>query len=244
MNCTLLTAVLVLLLALSPAAGAEPLAIDRSLPAHLQKGGIKPIGVGGAAEVPAEYEGRFAELWSEGDRLEREGELQQSVQHFDALVSVRPDVSAAYWRSARSYWRIADALPRTEQERRIEYYDLADARAREGIEADPECAACMLWKYAAMGGLSMTKGFVWGARHAREMSKLLNRGIALRPSYRDDSRNSTLANLYYARAVFRRMLPDWFWLPFVIGVKGNTELALLDIRNAMALVDDRVDYQV
>jgi len=252
----MLTALIALLL-LSATAGAELVAVDRTLPAHLQRGGSvrldTDIGLGldidntdadGESEVPAEYEGRQADLWSEGDRLERAGALYESVQRFEALVSERPDVSAAYWRTARGYWRIADALPREEQERRIEYFDLADARAREGIETDSGCAPCMLWKYAAMGGLSMTRGFMWGARHAREMLGLLDRGIALKPTYRDDDKNSTLANLYYARAVFRRMVPDWFWLPWVIGVKGNTELALLDIRNAMALTADRVDYQV
>jgi tetratricopeptide (TPR) repeat protein len=239
------TAVFALLsVLLAVTAGGEPLAVERSLPEHLQQGGIKPIGAGGAAAVPPEYEGRLADIWGEGDRLERAGALHESVQFFDALVKERPDISAAYWRSARAYWRIADALPRAENDRRIEYFDLADTRAREGIEADPECAACMLWKYAALGGLSMTKGFMWGARHAREMMGLLDRGIALRPSYRDDEKNSTLANLYYARAVFRRMVPDWFWLSWVIGVRGDTELALLDIENAIALSADRVDYQV
>ena len=40
------------------------------------------------------------------------------------------------------------------------------------------------------------------------------------------------------------MVPEWWFLPIVAGVKGNKRQALDDIDRAVALHPDRIDYQV
>jgi hypothetical protein len=112
------------------------------------------------------------------------------------------------------------------------------------MELDPKCAECMLWRYASLGRLITNRGLISGVRHAGLMQDLLDDGIELQPTHREAEWNTTLGNLYYARAIFNRMVPDWFWLKWVVGVRGNKERALADIDAAIAISTTRIDYHV
>jgi tetratricopeptide (TPR) repeat protein len=81
-------------------------------------------------------------------------------------------------------------------------------------------------------------------RIAPEMKALLERGIALQPRFADSPYNTSLGNLYYASAVFYRVVPDWAWLGWVLGVRGDLDRSLELIRAAVAISPDRVDYNV
>jgi hypothetical protein len=76
------------------------------------------------------------------------------------------------------------------------------------------------------------------------MSDMLDEAIELEPSHRDSPYNSTLGNLYYARAIFNRMVPDSFWLGLIVGVRGDKEQALRDIDHAVEINGGRIDYRV
>lgn len=150
----------------------------------------------------------------------------------------------AYWRAARCRWFVGEILPVEERKQRLEQFNAAEDLARRGIEADPECAECMLWKFIAMGRVATNRGLVYGMRGASEMADLLERAIALEPTHRDGEDNSTLGNLHYGSAIFYRVLPDWLWLRWVLGVRGDKERALDHARIALSLHPQRLDYQV
>ena len=76
------------------------------------------------------------------------------------------------------------------------------------------------------------------------MSELLERGIALEPSHRDSDDSSTLGNLHYGSAIFYRVMPDWIWLGWMLGVRGDKERALEHARTALALHPARLDIRV
>jgi hypothetical protein len=76
------------------------------------------------------------------------------------------------------------------------------------------------------------------------MAELLERGIALKPVHRDGPDNSTMGNLHYGSAIFYRVLPDWLWLRWLIGIRGDKERALDHARIALALHPMRLDYRV
>jgi hypothetical protein len=76
------------------------------------------------------------------------------------------------------------------------------------------------------------------------MAELLDRGIALEPTYRDSDDNSTLGNLHYSSAIFYRLVPDWLWLKWVMGVRGDKQRALEHSRLALALHPRRLDYLI
>ena len=148
----------------------------------------------GGEEVPDVAAGlqdrpRLARLWIEARLLERDGfELegedperaiqlyQGAAQLFEQVAHARPDLSAAYWRSARSYWMAGETLAIEAKERKGNYFERAEGLANRGIEVDPECAECMLWKFIAMGRLRTTRGLWIGVRQLPHMAELLDRG--------------------------------------------------------------------
>ena len=199
----------------------------------------------------------LSRLWREGKLLEREGRAlerdhpQEAVERylgaarrFEKIARERHGLEEAYWRSARTFWAAGDTLPLDAKEERIEYFERAEVQSSQGIEVDPDCAECMLWKFAAMGRLRTTRGVWMSIRQLPEMALLLDRGIALNPTYADDGGNSTLGNLHYSSAIFYRVFPDWFWIGWLVGVKGDKERALAHSRTALSMHPSRLDYQI
>lgn len=196
---------------------------------------------------PVEPEARRAELLALLMRAHDEElkvEFDAAALGFEQLADAVEDASYPAWRAARAWWRASDLVPESDLEARAEYLDKADYWAQIGIERDPGCAECMLWRYAALGRLATVRGILSAARNARTMKRLLNRGIELQPSRTEGENNSTLGNLYYASAVFNRMVPDSVWLRLIVGVRGDKEQALKDARHAVSLHPKRIDYQV
>jgi hypothetical protein len=183
-------------------------------------------------------------MWRHGIRLERRDLYLEAAAVYEHMTREAPDVPYGYWKVSRNYWRFAEGLPAEAKDLRLPYFELADAWATRGLAVERDCAECMLWKFGAMGRIGTTRGVLRSLRLAPEMRDLIERGIALRPTYRDDFTNSTLGNLYYAGAVFYRVVPEWTWLDWLIGVRGDMDRALDMIREAVALDGERVDYQV
>ncbi len=202
---------------------------------------------------PAEVE----RLWNEAVLLEREtviagptdaeaavARFERSGVIFQALAEQPDPRPAAYWRSGRSYWLAGEALPVELTDRRLVYYQLGKDMTTRGLERNPDCAECMLWKFISMGRLRTTGGG-WGTTaDLKEMARLLDRGIELKPTFSDDPENSTLGNLHYSSAIFYRIFPDWFWIGWLLGVKGDKERAVRHAESALALHPTRFDYQV
>ncbi|MBW2230637.1 MAG: hypothetical protein JRH17_09635 [Deltaproteobacteria bacterium] len=187
---------------------------------------------------------RLGQMWRRGIQLERQQRFLEAAAHYEAMTQAAPRVPYAYWKVARNYWRFAEGLPPDAKADRLPWFEKADEWATRGIAVDPKCAECLLWKFGAMGRIGTTRGLVRSVRMAPEMEDLLERGIALQPTYEDDITNSTLGNLYYAGGVFYRLVPDWIWLDWLIGVRGDIDKSLEMIRHATQLNENRIDYQV
>jgi hypothetical protein len=168
-------------------------------------------------------------------------EASRRYQDLARTASGDPD---PWWRAARCEWLGAEILPLEDKERRIAHFTRAEALAAEGLAAEADCAECMLWKFTSMGRLRTTRGLIAGLRGTGEMAALLERGIALAPTQRDSVDNSTLGNLHYSSAIFYRVVPDWVWLGWLLGVRGDKERALEHARTALALHPARLDFQV
>jgi len=247
----------------APVASADRLTIQA--PSNPMRDGLPPVdaaparvyssqfgGVLAASGAGFDYDqlpGRLSDpglrrLWSEGIELERRENLLESAQRYELIVGAVPEESFTYWRIARNYWRYGESLPQESKQERVRYFEQAEDWAARGLSIDPECAACMLWKFVAMGRQATTKGLMTAVGDVREMERMLRRGIELQPGDADFPGNSTLGNLYYAGAVFYRVIPDWFWLKWFVGVRGDKRRALEYIREAVELAPVRVDYRV
>ncbi len=182
--------------------------------------------------------------WRQGRDLEISEEFMAAAHLHEALAAARPDSAYAYWKVSRNLWRHAERLPVDAKAERMALFERADAWATRGLDVDPDCAPCMLWKFGAMGRIATTRGVMQSLTMGREMRGLLERGIALEPTFADTPMNSTLGNLYYASAVFHRVVPEWTWLEWFFGVKGDLDRSLEMIRDAVDLAPDRIDYLV
>lgn len=175
---------------------------------------------------------------------EAAADLAVAARLFERIVQQEDSPPHAHWRAARATWLLGESLPLEASERRLVHFRRALTLSDRGLEADPECAGCMLWKFTAMGRVRTTEGIWTGIRQVPEMAELLDRGIELQPSYRDGDRNSTLGNLHYSSAIFYRLVPEWWWIRWIIGVKGDKDRALAHSRAALLLHPNRLDYQI
>jgi hypothetical protein len=238
----LLVSVLLLSLAGSIAATAalaQPVMIAPASYGEASRGGfvLTPIpSIYGTAELQ--------QRWRQGRDLEIAEDFMAAARLHEALVAARPDSAYGYWKVSRNLWRHAERLPVDAKAERMAFFEQADAWAARGLAIDADCAPCMLWKFGAMGRIATTRGVMQSLSMGREMRGLLERGIALEPSYADTPTNSTLGNLYYASAVFHRVVPEWKWLEWIVGVRGDVDHSLVMIRSAVDLAPERIDYLV
>jgi tetratricopeptide (TPR) repeat protein len=193
---------------------------------------------------PPVQEPELRDLWNRGAHLETQERLLESVRLYQQIASALPEQAFIHWRISRNYWRHGESLPVDSKAERRNYFQLAEQAADRALAIDPDCAECMLWKVAAMGRLATTGNPLSAARKASKIARLLERGIELQPTHWDGELNSTLGNLYYSSAAFYRIVPDWFWLKWVVGVRGDKRKALEYIKKALELTEQRIDYQV
>lgn len=170
--------------------------------------------------------------------------LARAALLFERVGDQQGGVGPGYWRAARSTWLSGETLPLDDVDGRVERFERSLALADRGLAANPDCAECMLWKFISMGRLRTTLGVFEGVRQVSEMAELLERAIELEPTHRDSEDNSTLGNLHYSSAIFYRLLPDWFWIGWVLGVKGDKKRALRHARRALELHPNRLDYRI
>lgn len=182
--------------------------------------------------------------WAQGLRDEAQRDFLASSRAWEPITERMPGESHTYWRIARNYLRYAQAVPAGQTDEQYRYYALSEQWADRGLAVDPKCGECYLYKFAGLGKRLALGSVLTAARRAAELAKLLERGMALRPSYRDNEWNSELGNLYYAAAAFYRVLPEWRWLEWVIGVRGDKRRSLEYIRKANEISAARVDYRV
>jgi tetratricopeptide (TPR) repeat protein len=206
-----------------------------------------------SAPVRAELEAALAShpdaaalrvLWLEGKQLERDDHLRAAAERWEGLAQALPGEAEPRWRIARSEWCLGERLSLDQKAARLDHFRRAQAQAAQGLALDPRCAECMFWLAAALGRITTTEGVVKSARQTPVIAGLLDRAIALRPAYRDSADDTTLGNLYHASAAFYRLVPDWLWLSWVLGVRGDKERSVDYSRRAVAISPSRLDYQV
>lgn len=183
-------------------------------------------------------------LWLEGQASEREDELDVSAERWEQLARAMPGEAEPLWRLSRIEWRRAERLAPDRKAERLAGFRTAEAHARACLAFAPRSAECMFWLAAALGRITTTLGVLESARLAPVVADLLERAIALRPTHEDGPDDTTLGNLYHYSAAFYRLVPDWFWLSWVLGVRGDKERSVDFSRRAVAISPQRLDYQV
>lgn len=221
-----------------PAAATEPLSIQAQPDAPSDPGEIDAVMARATELELSVFDADDPEPAMVIDRLSRAALL------FERVGDLQGGVGPGYWRASRAVWLTGESLPLDDVDGRVAVFERSLAMADRGLAANPDCAECMLWKFISMGRLRTTQGLWEGMRQVKEMADLLDRAIELNPTYRDNEDNSTLGNLHYSAAIFYRVVPDWLWLRWMLGVRGDKERALRHSRAALQLHPNRLEYQV
>ena len=163
---------------------------------------------------------------------------------FEQLITRAPEEPHTYWRIARDYAWLAELSPPSDVEMRARYGTLAMAWADRGLQIDPGCGECCFYKYAGMGRVAMARGILTSISWLKQISQTLDRCMQNPPAFVHEPWNPELGNFYYAAAAFYRMLPDSRMLELSVGVRGDPHRSLDLSRRAIALVDQRIDFNV
>ncbi len=187
---------------------------------------------------------KAAEAFQLSVRYDQEDKYGESLKILEKLAAEYPTSTYLMWRLSRTYWVYAENLDINDKENRLKYFEIGLSWADKGIAANPNCAECYLFKFGNLGRISTTKGLMNSISKAKELSELIAKAIELEPKHRDNDYNYSLANAYYASGVFYRIIPDWFIVKWIAGVRGDKMLSLDHIKKATELSPTRIDYQV
>jgi hypothetical protein len=182
--------------------------------------------------------------WVSALEHERRYDYLKAAQVFEHLIARAPEEPHTYWRIARAYAWLAELAPPSDVEPRARYGTLAMAWADRGLTLDPRCGECCFYKYAGMGRVAMAHGVLSSMRWLKAISQTLARCMQTPPAFVHEPWNPELGNFYYAASAFYRMLPDSRMLEMAIGTRGDPQRSLELARRAVALADQRIDYNV
>jgi len=182
--------------------------------------------------------------WVSAVESERRYDYRKAAQIFEHLIAQAPEEPHTYWRIARDYAWLAELAPPSDLEMRARYGTLAMAWADRGLTIEPRCGDCCFYKYAGMGRVAMAHGILSSMRWLKQISQTLDRCMQNPPSFVHAPWNPELGNFYYAAAAFYRMLPDSRMLEISVGARGDPHRSLELSRRAIALADQRIDYNV
>ena len=185
-----------------------------------------------------------ARMWREGLALERRESFVESNQRYERLAAAHPESAFLAWHVARNHWRYGERLPTDAKDARRAAFERAKEWAERSLARDANCGECVFWTMVSMSRLATTRGVLSSAQMAAPIAALIDRGIALQPTSRDNEWNTTLGNLYFAASAFYRVIPDWPGVEMLIGVRGDRDRALDYIERAIAISPMRLDYHL
>ncbi len=196
------------------------------------------------ARLPTAHRVTDAELWALGEQLEAIEQWLAAGLLYEEISRRRPEAALPRWRTARAYVIAGEQLPADAHPQPIALYEQAEVWAGQAMALAPECAECVLYKFAAVARQGTARGLVASAWRVREMGELLDRAFELEPTHRYGNGDHERANLFYAASRFYRGLPEWFWFQWATGYRGDKHRALDYARRAHAMSPARLDYAV
>lgn len=186
----------------------------------------------------------FAKEFSKINDFEEKHQYWDSIQVLEKLAKQFPEAPYLMWRLSRTYWVYAENLDLNDKTNRLKYFQTGLDWANKGIQTNPQCAECYLFKFGNLGRISTTKGLMNSISAAKELSDTIAKAIELEPKHSDTYYNKELANAYYASGVFYRIIPDWVIIKWIAGVRGDKMKSLEHIKRASEISPARIDYMV
>lgn len=174
------------------------------------------------------------------DAIELETASLIPEPHEDLGSSHRPE---AAWRLSRSELLQARAYPEGDARKRPAF-ERARERAQRARDAEPACAECCLYEFAATAQLATLGSAAESLRYARQAGRVLETCLAAPPPGTVNADGSSeQAKLYFGASQYFRRLPRSSLLSWILGVRGDSRRAVVLARDALALEPDNPEYR-
>ncbi len=186
------------------------------------------------------------EAVSRAERLWLNDGYEESNKVLDEAMELCPARAEVYWRRARNNYDILEHIPRDRKPGKVEligrYREIEDL-GRKCAEVDPEDGTCYVWQAIGMGRRGTTQGVLNSLRDVKDMEALLLRAIYLKPAYRaEGGRSSAMADACTALGMFYRVVPDWKFIEWVFGTRGDINKSVKLQSMAVELEPQRIEY--
>ncbi len=182
-------------------------------------------------------------LFSEAEDLWAANKFTDSNRVLDELLASDPKNSEALWRVARNFYDMGESLSVTAKDERFRLYTEVENYGKKCREADPKDGNCDFWIGVGIGRQGTTRGLLTQIRNAKRIRDLWLTAIRHAPPYR--SRDGTAdipGDIYLALGIYYRLIPDWWIMQVVMGVRGDIDDSVEYLRKSVALEPRRIEY--
>jgi tetratricopeptide (TPR) repeat protein len=189
---------------------------------------------------------RYEDMIQEAERHWEADKYVASNQVLDKIIRMYPDRADPYWRKARNNFDILETMPREERPDRdtlIERYREIESLGKRCAELEPQNGSCFLYEAIGMGRRGTTQGILNSLGEIDEFEELLLRAVDLKPAYRANrGKSNSMGDAYNALGQFYRVVPDWRFLQWLFGAKGDLNRSVEFQRKAVELEPERIEY--
>jgi hypothetical protein len=206
--------------------------------------GLCLLGAPAAAQtVVAAVPAAGSDLRAQSEALELSGDMLGAAALLEAALASAPADAQLHWRIARDLLRHAERNPTLARSERASLYERARSWAQRGRTIAPDCAECCLYEFAGTARIATVRGLTQAVGTVREAGRLLSECLANPPRWSDAS-GSEEAALYFAAAVYFRLMPDSGVLSWATGQRSDATRAVEFARRAVAIEGERSRYRL
>jgi hypothetical protein len=170
----------------------------------------------------------------------------ESDKTLDLAQKQCPDLGEIYWRKARNIYDRVESLPRDQRpgkDESVGIYNRIIDLADKCIALSPADGVCYHWKGVGIGRRGSTKGMFSSLGDLRLLDTTMQKAEDLKPAYHaENGAGDGLADIYDARGMLYRVVPDWFILQALFGARGDLAKSVEYQRKAVARVPWRIEY--
>lgn len=190
--------------------------------------------------------GSYEEMIDRAEQLWMQDKYVESNRVLEEIIRLYPDKAEPYWRQARNNYDILEDIPREQKPGKdvlIEKYREVERLGSRCEELAPQDGNCYLWHSIGMGRRGTTQGVLNSLGEIDDMEGLLLKAIDLKPPYRaENGVANAMGDAYNAIGQFYRVVPDWRFLQWVFGAKGDIDKSVEYQRKAVEREPDRIEY--
>ncbi len=182
----------------------------------------------------------FDDLWRVEVLIvdERDAEADAILRELALRYPREPKVM---WLLAKNLFFRSERLPGHDSAGRGKALEEAIDWTVKCVEAAPLDINCHLHRGALLARLSTNNGVVRSVLNGPAVRDAWQEAVHLKHHYRFPSANTSWGAANYGLGIFKRLVPDSFWLNLIFGFKGDINQSIAYLQAARSTKDDQVE---